>query len=507
MVLGFTLAVIIGVGGAAHGAEPPSIPDSPADALSLEQVEPNQPVIDPWEQPLPGVDAPRGGRVLGTDSSPEQILATLTFLLVLAAALAPRRGRVESAIASVRSGLSDNLFSDVTHGDLASIEETLIGLSPWEREITLNALSDREVSVWMRELDGFNGSFSEAEEARLFAGLVPGISGASLVRLVEGGKGKEVVAALSSHGTSRQRVKLAGELASGLEGKSKLRRLIPQLVDSTSADTMETEVSGWIERGELGPRLDELLAVGVDESSDAEAGYRLDGAAALARSGSGFSEPAVKAALFVELVDRLTALKGHRWKGSVGEVLAGTTQMLRSDVTGIVGQLNHRLDPHGNTTSLWVEEMIDEDRIDELDVLLTDLLGGTDRLTHFSNPGTKIGDPYPNASNLGYFVGSYQLAIEQMAEDAKGKIELVGILFAIVTGVIPGARGGRLDLPTGPLVDLHARKVIDGFQGKATEVKQTLWGLAKPRTDDGLLWNGPGTTQFQDAWEEVVEVR
>ena len=176
-------------------------------------------------------------------------------------------------------------------------------------------------------------------------------------------------------------------------------------------------------------------------------------------------------------------------------------------MTGVIGQLNHGVDPHGNTVATWVEEMIDEDRIDELDVVFAELIGGRDRLSHFSDPGVNPADPFPNASNLGYFVGSYQLAIEQMADDAEDKIELVGLLFAIVTGVIPGPKGGNLSLPLGPLVDLYSRDVVDGFQGKATDVKQTLWGLAKPRTEEGLLWNGPGTTQFQDAWEEVVEVR
>ena len=511
MVLGLSLAIIIGLGSAAAGDdEPPAIPDSPAVALSLEQIAPDPPVIEPWPQEMPsagtGFSALPAPAAVG-GPSPEHIFAALMFTLALALALGARRERVEAATSSVRSRLSDNLFFDVTHGDLASIEKTLLGLSPGERDLVLNALSDREVAVWMRELDGFNGSFSTAEEARLFAGLVPGVNGASLARLVVEGKGQEVVEALADHGSSRQRVALAGELAVRLEGPSKVRRLIPGLIAASDSAVLEAEISRWLADGVLGIHLDRFFGVGVDELAEREAGYRLDAAAALARSGAGFTDPAVKAALFVELVTRTTETRGKRWRGSKEEVLAGTTELLRSDVAGIIGHLNHGVDPHGNTVASWVEEMIDEDRIDELDVVLAELIGGTDRLSHFSDPGMNPADPFPNASNLGYFVGSYHLAIEQIADGAEDKIELVGLLFAIVTGLIPGPKGGSLSLPLGPLVDLYSRDVIDGFQGKATDVKQTLWGLAKPRTAEGLLWNGAGTTQFQDAWEEVVEVR
>ena len=510
MVLALSLAIVIGVGGPSGDDEAPTIPDSPASALSLQGIDRSAPVIVAEPQALPADESgPPVQQVppVGRGQTPEQILGVMTFMLILMGVGAPRRERVEAAIASVRKDLRDNLFSDVTHSDLASIEETLVGLPPGERALAVDALSDREVAVWMRELDGFGGSYSPNEEARLFAGLVPGLRGESLTRLGVGGKGKEVVAALSTHGSSRQAVVLARELAGSLEGRSKMRRLIPDLLDSVEAEVLEAEVSSWIAHGELSQRLEQFFGVAGEEVLDLGAGYRLDGAAALARAGAGFTEPAVKAALFVELARHMAIVEGKRWAGSMNELLAGTTQLLRSDVVGVVRQLNHGADPHGNTTSRWVEQMIDEDRIDELDVIFSELLGGTDRLGHFTDRGIDLADPYPNASNLGYFVGSYQLAIEQMADDAEGRIWLIRLLFAIVTGVVPGPKGGSLGLPLGPLVDLHARQVIDGFRGQASDVKQALWGLAKPRTDDGLLWNGEGTTQFQDGWEEVIEVR
>lgn len=508
MVLALSMAITLGVGGTSTTGEAATIPDSPAAALSLEQIGPESPAYDPWLEvesesfihpdPVPGSEGER---------TPEQLFAALTLILVLAGAMASRRDTARDAVATVRSHLRDNIFSDVTHGDLVAIEAVINRLSPGERVLVLEALSDREVAVWMRELDGFNGSFSTAEEDRLFAGLVEGVDGEALARLAMEGKGPEVVAALTAHGTARQQVALASELAERAEGHSRIQRLIPELVERADASAWEAEVTEWIADGELGGRLDQFFGVWVDQHEKRGAGYILDAAAALARTGARFQDPAVKGALFVELVRRLAGAEGEPWEGSVADTLAGTTQLLRSDVAGVLSQLNHGLDPHGNILGRWVEEMINEDRIDELDVVLADLLGGSDRVSHFSDPGSDPADPYPNASNLGYFVGAYQLAIEEIADDAEEKVELVGTLFAVVTGVILGPRGGDLNLPLGPLVDIHAREVIGSFQGRASQVKQALWGLAKPRTEDGLLWNGPGTTQFQDAWEEVVEVR
>jgi hypothetical protein len=134
-------------------------------------------------------------------------------------------------------------------------------------------------------------------------------------------------------------------------------------------------------------------------------------------------------------------------------------------------------------------------------------MGGERRLEHFTQPGSDQAFPYPNAANLGYYIGSYSLAIDTIADAAADKVGLVDRLFTILTGIVPGPANSRVRLPFGPLVDAHAESVIDGLRDDASSLRQTLWRLAKPRTRSGQLWNGVGTTQFQDAWEEVVLVR
>lgn len=222
-----------------------------------------------------------------------------------------------------------------------------------------------------------------------------------------------------------------------------------------------------------------------------------------------FGDPHLKAELFLAIGEQL---RNHRRQHVVGEtsyedVLGRLTALVRSDTAGVITRLNHAADPHGNLTSAWIQDMIEADRFDELEVLFADLIGGRHRVKFFSDPGSDPARPFPNAANLGYYVGAYSLAIDGIAEDAADQIDLVGRLFAVVTGVVPGPGRSSVRLPFGPLVDAHAEGVVDDLRERSATLKQTLWGLAKPRTSDGLAWNGAGVTQFQDSWEEVVVVR
>jgi hypothetical protein len=258
---------------------------------------------------------------------------------------------------------------------------------------------------------------------------------------------------------------------------------------------LESLVEGLLGRHEVRPNGDPRL--------------RLDAMAHVIGRAAQFDDPGLKGRIFVEIAQQALAHRSIPTVGDVGfeEVIGGLTSLLRSDLGPIIGGLNHDIDPHGNVLSEWIREMIEADRIDQLDVLLAGLIGGGRRLDHFTEPGSDPAFPFPNAANLGYYIGAYSLAIDAIAEDATDRVNLVERLFSIVTGIVPGPGGSRVRLPFGPLVDAHAASVVDGLREDASSLKQTLWGLAKPRTRTGLRWNGVGTTQFQDAWEEVVLVR
>jgi hypothetical protein len=420
------------------------------------------------------------------------------------AVLAARARRIASAEQTIRRSLQDNLFSDVGHGDLATIARTVGSLDAAEANAVVATLSDHELGVWVRELDGWRGGFDRLEQVQLFELLAARLNAQQLRRLISRGKASELITAVSSNAPPNVAAELALLLwADGDPGDDGWEEAIGLLagvpldvVEATVAAVMPSSMpSDLLGRHQVSPGGPVRL--------------RLDAMDAFLRLAVGFESAEVKTALFLAIGEQLRVHRREHVAGDVtyGDVLGRLASLIRSDTAAVVTRLNHAADPHGNLTAAWIQEMIEADRLDELNVLLADLIGGENRVRFFSDPGTDPARPYPNAANLGYYVGAYSLAIDNMAKDAADQVDLVANLFSLVTGVVPGPVGSKLRLPLGPLVDVHADAVIDDLRDQSATLQQTLWGLAKPRTADGLAWNGAGTTQFQDAWEEVVNVR
>lgn len=420
------------------------------------------------------------------------------------AVLASRARRISSAERTVRHSLQDNLFSDVGHADLRTIGLTLGALDPGEATAVVGALSDDELGVWVRELDGWRGGFTRDEEAALFADLAVRLSPHQLSRLIARGKSVELIEAAVAGATADVQAELALRLWAGRNPTDPGWERIVELVEGASPGAVEAVVDAW----PLAVLAVDLLGI-HPVGPDSPPRLALDALARFLRVAERFGDPHLKAGIFIEVAQQLAAHRSLRSAGEVsrGDVLGRLAALLRSDAAGVATHLNHAVDPHGNVLAGWIQDMIEADRFDELDVELAQLLGAGDRVTFFSDPGPDPAHPYANAANLGYYVGAYSLAIDGIAGDAEDQINLVAKLFALVTGLVPGPGRSRIRLPLGPLVDVHSESVIEDLRSEAASLKQTLWGLAKPRTPDGLIWNGAGTTQFQDAWEEVVEVR
>lgn len=470
-----------------------TILSSPAGGLALE----------PDPPPPPGFSHPLPAQAPLQPTSPA-VPSALAAMIAGMALLAVRASRISTAEKDIRSSLQDSLFSDVGHGDLADIAQAIQDLDPGEATAVVGRLSDNELAVWLRELDGWNGSFSRLEEAALFDDLAAKLSPSQLFRLIANGKSVELMEAAGRASPTRRRIELALLLWARFDPADRSWGRIVELLESTPLEDTEAALAGTSPVELVG----DLFGFHQVEG-ERTARFRLDAVERFIDIVARLEDPALKAQVFVAVVNRLESSSGSRRVGRPGteDVLGGLTGLMRGDGTAVIAQLNHAIDPHANVFSRWVQQMIEADRIDELDVLLTEMIGGGDRVAYFSDPGTDPARPYQNAANLGYFVGAYHLAIDAIADDAEDQINLVLTLFSIVTGVVPGPNKSEVRLPVGPLVDLHARAIVDGFRSQATGLKQVLWGLAKPRTQDGLLWNGAGTTQFQDAWEEVVAVR
>ena len=490
MVAAFALALLLS---ATTPTPPASVPAAPGDGLGLE----SGPTVPTTSYPTP---PPASSPPASSTGPAPAVVASLAAGMAL---LAARARRISAAEHSIRESLQDNLFSDVGSDDLRRIGHRIAGLDPSEATAAVARLSDGELGVWMRELDGWRGGLSSAEQAEHLGILAATLRPDQLARFTDHGKTEAIVAAAIGSGPEAGRVELALALwnrrSPGAEGWN----AIVELVESVPPDTLG---AGLTPAGI--PPLARSLVEPFQPYPGAAPVVDLEAAHRLAAAGQGLADPVVKAELFRALVGEATALGRIKVVGPVKlpDLMGGLTGLLRHDAAGVVAELNHRIDPHANVTSLWVEEMILHDRFDQLDVLLAQLAGGSDRLAHFTRRGSDPANPYPHASNLGYYVAAYGRALGNIADRSEDQVRLVSHLFALFTGVVPVPGGGSVGLPLGPLVDRQAGDVIDGLQSGAAGLEQVLWGLAKPRTADGRLWNGAGTSQFQDAWQEVADV-
>jgi hypothetical protein len=473
------------------GPTPTTVPDAPGAGLGLEP----PPTVVPRARP---------DRSPPSEMPDPALPATLAALIGGMALLAARARRIETAESRIRDALQDNLFSDVGRDDLMDILGRIERLDVFEATAAISRLTDDELGVWMRELGGWRGGLDRTEQAEYLAALAGRLRPDQLARLTDHGKTDAVVAASLTAAPEHWHVELALRLwarrGPGDDGWNN----IAALVEAAPAGALQTALS-TTNLAALGAELFETF----QRHPEASAAVDLEAAHRLVLAARTIPDAGVKAELFRVAVIGAASVAGTRVRGLV-EVPAlngGLTGLLRSDASGVVDELNHRVDPHANVISVWVAGMIRADRLDELDVLLAELAGAPDRLEHFTVPGSDPANPYPNASNLGYYVGAYARAIDVIADRAEHRVDLVARLFALFTGVVPVPGGGSVGVPLGPLVDSHAASVVEDLRLGATSLKQTLWGLAKPRTADGTLWNGTGTSQFQDAWQEVVEIR
>ncbi|MBT8218025.1 MAG: hypothetical protein KJO17_14325 [Acidimicrobiia bacterium] len=491
LIAALTVAVAISAGGSPDAP----VPDSPAGGLALEPA----PIRDPVPVAPPGGAVPPGPP--GGLPDPAGPLAGLVAGMAL---LAARARRISAAGSVVEGALQDSLFSDVGHADLELIGHTLADLEPGETLAVVAGLSDRELGVWMREIDGRLGGLRASEQAALLAMLASRLDATQLQRLATAGERGAVISAALQEASPNTKVQLAIDLWDQMSPTDPEWPLIDQLVTSAGPAALDRASS---------PVVVEAVAIDLlgahERWEGAPTRLQLESAQRVVATAAGSDDVRFKAGLFLAVTQAVVGTDHIPVVGPVSrtDLLTALGGLLRSDSRGVVGELNHRSDPHANVLSEWMRQMIEGDRHDELEVLLSDLLGPVDRLEHFTDPGTDPAAPYPNAANLGYYTGAYTVAIDAITSDAERRIELVAQLFAIVTGVIPGPASSHIGLPVGPLVDVHARSLVTGLRAEATSVKQLVWGLAKPRTADGSLWNGAGTTQFQDSWEEAALVR
>lgn len=486
--------------------DPAAPVEAPVGELGLEPG-PTPPPPAPLPPPLPSalpVEFPDSGQ------SPGGTHAFYPLFTALAVAgVVGRRKRAAPVHSQIGHALRDNLIDDVSRRDLLRVSAQFRPLSVDETRLVIAQMSDRQLAVWLREMDGWRGSLSPAEEKEIFDRVVPRLDVSGVVRLVlMGGKAAAVLAAVETappavqEGVVRALSSLPGPVANV---PFAVADVLTGLSDESFARAVDAAGFGGLVAGLSRPR---SVASPFGVPGHVTEVFDLGPLAHVAARASLVADPVVRARVFVELEGRIEQISLRTGidtsvaflSGSQEKALIGIGSLLDSHS---VGRLNHQYDINGDHLSGWVRAMIDAGQYRKLG----DLIGrmrGADHLAHFTVPGSEAA-PYPNASNLGFVIGAHHRAITDITSDARKQIELVAKLAGLLTAYVP--KPGKLRLPGGRVIDAHRDAVVGEMEAEARTTKQALWALGKPRNPDGSLWNGPGTTEYQNAWEEVVEVR
>jgi len=172
-------------------------------------------------------------------------------------------------------------------------------------------------------------------------------------------------------------------------------------------------------------------------------------------------------------------------------IIDGLTNLLQSDTTGLVDQLT-TTEPTGQSLSIYVRQMLEQGRTQELGDMISKLTMGNDRAqspVEFLNAQeTDItGQPYyRNAENLGYFVGAIAGSIEDMNLDSTLASERIGDIYTATAlsanqFVPPANKAGRVALVVSiPVAKEFIRDVTSDIQADRLSVLDGLVQLSRP---------------------------
>ena len=91
----------------------------------------------------------------------------------------------QSALERIEKNLTQGLLTDVSKAELQEINQILSQLTPEETNNVIANLSDDQLHTWGRELDGWRGGLSDAEQVELYNSLAPDLDAKQLSRVYD----------------------------------------------------------------------------------------------------------------------------------------------------------------------------------------------------------------------------------------------------------------------------------------------------------------------------------
>lgn len=429
---------------------------------------------------------------------------------------------VASATDTIQDNLHQHIFDwDVTRGELTENSELVASLTPEERNELVSNLSDDELKNWTQEIDGLNGSLTANERQELYNDLAEGLDGEQLTRLVEafdgspGGR-QALGDAVAAHASPEAKIAFIDATKDSIDGEysATLGRdgnaetvVIAKVLASLSGDQAAfDEAIKSLSQGQL----EDVLAVGLGRNYVADptgytAGtYYFEPSAALGiiEAAANSSDVQVKGAVFAAATEHFNTLEGQTPDAAYTEAL---TQLIQSDPSGLVNELQSRTDVTGGSLAAYAKEMINSGNEQDLQNLLVQMQQGNDgtgnAFENFSDPAF--------ARNLGFMTGAIAAAINSITGDAQAQADMLGNIFGVGFGL-----GGMANPPAGVIATVGngitsaiISDIIDGVAEGNTDLKQAMYELAIPRGEEGEVnMAGTGYDAFNASFAAVAEL-
>ncbi|TWI05881.1 hypothetical protein IP90_00143 [Luteimonas cucumeris] len=443
-------------------------------------------------------------------------------------------GDVNSAVDTVKDRLDQGFLDwDVTHGDLTDISAAVNELEPSERNELISRLSDDDLKNWTQEIDGLNGALSAEERQDLFNKLAEGLDGEQLTRLVEafdgspGGR-EALGAAVAQHASSEAKVAFVQATAGSIDAEYSAQQgrwgnaetvVIASILSSLAGDP---DAFGQALGSLSDSQLRDVMEVGLGRTYVAGHNYASTSVnasvtAAIIAGAANLTDPALKARVFEIGAQQIAILRDETINPLGGadapaaQITAALTQLLDSDTTGVVRELETAFRDGKGLTSYLAEQLEHGGEAGQKQIgeFIAKLQSGND-LSEDPQArflATDADGNYRNAQMLGYFMGGVEAGINIVAGNRADEAAMIATVFKGVVGAFGAINPGTGVAASGvsTLTDLMVTSAADGYKNDASNLRDTLTSLAYPRDDQGRPFEGEqAETPYDTALLRVV---
>ncbi|ALN89479.1 hypothetical protein [Lysobacter gummosus] len=462
---------------------------------------------------------------------------------------------VKEATRTIQGKLDDSGFlDDVTHAELRDINGVFRELSSQDaRQVYDGLKAHGKLDKWVEEMNSGGwfgtGGLSAGEKTDLFNMLAGKLTGAQLADFSGHLSSEDVIAlgkAVASHADANTAVDYVKAMAPQTTGQSAPR-------NDSSAGHASLGVENPAARA-VGEVLASMPPAAFGAAID---GLRSDQLAAVMKTAAGMtiSSPAIDfnsrgapsgvaidydPRLLTRILDNAAKSGDASAQAKTFQAASGQLKTMREDVSfpstyvdqgndlravadamtgllkknpsGIMSELESKLDRNGNSLIPYTSEMVAQDRGLDLREIIEGLktgpVAGTNSADYIAEPvaDSRKALYYPHAQTLGYFVGAIEVGMSKEASNAKAEGDLLKNVFATTAGALGAvnpAAGAFGAAANGVYVVADDALAADIASGRK-DARDELRDRAYPREKNNAPYEGAAEKEYDTAASRVV---